>query len=104
MYQHLKTMTREEIVEELAESIFQYSSTLDEMPLNTNWLCDTIHAEVSELVVAKIKSRTIVRGRQFDEIFFNVDRKEIKDWANKGLGVPTYSPATKQAVEQRDDD
>ena len=95
-------MTREEIVEELAESIFQYSSTLDEMPLNTNWLCDTIHTEVSELVMAKIKSRTIARGRQVDEIF-NVDRKEITDWSNKGLGLPTYSPATKQAVEQRHD-
>ena len=71
------------------------------MPLNCNWLMDKLHEEVEVAVIAKGKSRTI-NAKGFEEIF-NTERKEITDWSNKGLGLPTYSPATKQAVEQRHD-
>jgi len=52
-------MTREEIVEELAESIYQYSSCLDEMKPNTDYLLQAIDAEVRIAVDKKIDSRRI---------------------------------------------
>ena len=52
-------MTREEIVEELAESIYQYSSCLDEMKPNTDYLLQTIDADVRIAVDKKIDSRRI---------------------------------------------
>tara|TARA_Y100000004_G_C8702697_1_gene322357 strand:- start:309 stop:470 length:162 start_codon:yes stop_codon:yes gene_type:complete len=52
-------MTREEIVEEIAESIYQYSSCLDEMKPNTDHLLQTIEAEVRLAVDKKINSRRI---------------------------------------------
>ena len=52
-------MTREEIVEELAESIYQYSSCLDEIKPNTDYLLKMIDEEVRTAVNEKVKSRTI---------------------------------------------
>ena len=52
-------MTREQIVEDLAESISQYSSCLEEVAENTDFLLNKICDEVRELVTAKVKSRTI---------------------------------------------
>ncbi len=59
MYQHLKTMTREEIVEELAEGIYQYSSCIEEIVENTNNFLETLCHEVREAVVEKVKSRYV---------------------------------------------
>ena len=52
-------MTREEIVEELAESIFQYSSCLDEIRPNTDYLLEAISSDVRVLVAKKVESRRI---------------------------------------------
>ena len=52
-------MTREEIVEELAESIYQYSSCLEEKKPNTDYLLQAIDAEVRMAVDKKIDSRRI---------------------------------------------
>ena len=52
-------MTREEIVEELAESIYQYSSCIEEIEENTDFLLVKVCEEVRELVTDKVKSRAI---------------------------------------------
>ena len=52
-------MTREEIVEELAEGIFQYSSCIEEIVENTNSFLPNICEEVRELVMEKVESRSI---------------------------------------------
>ena len=93
-------MTKEEIAEELAESVFQYSSTLDEMPLNLNWLMDSLHREVEMELKAKIKSRTIDMGENNTELSDYQPKKEwektlddlfdadaIQRFRNKGLGI-----------------
>ena len=59
MYQHLKTMTREEIVEEIAEGIYQYSSCIEEVIEQTNWSLIKISDDVKELVQEKVVSRSI---------------------------------------------
>ncbi len=52
-------MTKEEIVEEIAEGIYQYSSCLEEISLNTNQFLGVISDEVRELVMEKVVSRSI---------------------------------------------
>ena len=52
-------MTREEIVEELAEGIFQYSSCIEEIVENTIDFMHNIHEEVVESVIEKVESRSI---------------------------------------------
>ena len=52
-------MTREEIVEELAEGIYQYSSCIEEIVENTNYHLANICDEVRDLVHKKVISRTI---------------------------------------------
>ncbi len=59
MYQHLKTMTKEEIVEELAEGIFQYSGCIEEVVENTIEHMGKIYDEVRESVQKKVISRSI---------------------------------------------
>ncbi len=59
MYRHLKTMTREEIVEELAEGIFQYSSCIEEVVENTIEHMGKIYDEVRQSVQEKVVSRSI---------------------------------------------
>ena len=59
MYQHLKKMTREEIVEELAEGIFQYSSCIEEVVENTIEHMGKIYDEARESVQEKVLSRSI---------------------------------------------
>ena len=52
-------MTKEEIVEELAEGIYQYSSCIEEIVENTNNFLETLCHEVREAVVEKVKSRYV---------------------------------------------
>ena len=52
-------MTKEEIVEELAEGIFQYSSCIEEIVENANSFLPNICEEVRELVMEKVESRSI---------------------------------------------
>ena len=52
-------MTKEEIVEELAEGIFQYSSCIEEVVENTLDHIDSIYAEVKKSVMKKVISRSI---------------------------------------------
>ena len=52
-------MTREEIVEDLAESIYQYSNCIEEIEDNTDFLLAKICEEVRGLVTEKVKSRAI---------------------------------------------
>ena len=59
MYQPLKIMTKEEIVEEIAEGIFQYSSCIEEVVENTLDHIDSIYGEVKKSVMKKVVSRSI---------------------------------------------
>lgn len=52
-------MTREEIVEDLAESIYQYSNCIEEIEDNTDFLLAKVCDEVRELVTDKVKSRAV---------------------------------------------
>ena len=52
-------MTKEEIVEELAEGIFQYSSCIEEIVENTIDFMHNIHEEVVESVMEKVESRSV---------------------------------------------
>ena len=52
-------MTKEEIVEEIAEGIYQYSSCIEEIVENTNDHLANICNEVRDLVYKKVISRTI---------------------------------------------
>ena len=52
-------MTKEEIVEELAEGIYQYSNSIEEIVENTLDYMDTIYVEVRESVQKKVVSRSI---------------------------------------------
>ena len=52
-------MTKEEIVEELAEGIFQYSSCIEEIIENTIDFMHNIHEEVVESVIEKVESRSV---------------------------------------------
>jgi len=52
-------MTREEIVEDLAESIYQYSNCIEEIEDNTAFLLAKVCDEVRERVTEKVKSRAI---------------------------------------------
>ena len=52
-------MTREEIVEDLAESIYQYSNCIEEIEDNTDFLLAKVCEEVRELVTEKVKSRAV---------------------------------------------
>ncbi len=52
-------MTREEIVEELAEGIYLHSSCIEEIVENTDFLLAKVCDEVRGLVAEKVKSREI---------------------------------------------
>ena len=52
-------MTKEEIVEELAEGIFQYSSCIEEVVENTIEHMGNIYDEVRKSVQKKVISRSI---------------------------------------------
>jgi len=52
-------MTKDKIVEEIAEGIFQYSSCKEEIELNTIEYLAMICKAVRALVDDKVKSRTI---------------------------------------------
>ncbi len=52
-------MTKEEIVEEIAEGIFQYSECIESIFVNTNNFLTTISEEVRESVMKKVMSRSI---------------------------------------------
>ena len=52
-------MTKEEIVEEIAEGIYQYSSCLEEIIENTNHFLANIDISVRNLVHDKTMSRSI---------------------------------------------
>tara|TARA_Y100000310_G_C20070953_1_gene529352 strand:- start:232 stop:435 length:204 start_codon:yes stop_codon:yes gene_type:complete len=52
-------MTKEEIVEEIAEGIYQYSSCFEEVVLNTTEYMSAICSEVRESVQEKVVSRSI---------------------------------------------
>ena len=52
-------MTKEEIIEEIAEGIVQYSNCLEEVELNTVECLADICKEVRKSVEAKTESRTI---------------------------------------------
>ena len=52
-------MTKEEIVEELAEGIFQYSSSVEEIVKNTEYHMEILQGEVQEVVYDKVLSRSI---------------------------------------------
>ena len=52
-------MTKEEIVEEIAEGIYQYSSCIEEIVENTNDFLETLCYKVREAVVEKVKSRYV---------------------------------------------
>ena len=70
-------MTKEEIVEEIAEGIFQYSNSIEEIVGNTNTFLWEIKNEVRQLVVEKVKSRSI----QMDEsLYENFTPTEYLEW------------------------
>ena len=52
-------MTRQEIAEEIAEGIYQYSSCIEEVVENTTWSLTKISDDVKELVQEKVVSRSI---------------------------------------------
>jgi len=52
-------MTKEEIVEEIAEGIFQYSNCKEEIEINTVVFLGELCEQVRESVQEKVKSRTI---------------------------------------------
>ncbi len=52
-------MTKEEIVEELSEGIYQYSNSIEEIVENTLHYMDTIYVEVRESVQKKVVSRAV---------------------------------------------
>ena len=77
-------MTKEEIVEEIAEGIFQYSNSIEEIVGNTNTFLWEIKNEVRELVVEKVKSRSI----QMDEsLCENFTPTEYLEWQ---LGIKRF--------------
>lgn len=65
-------MTREEIVEEIAESIYQYSGCVEEIVENTEYFLSVLRKDVKEVVHDKVLAKSI-------------DRDEA-DKALKGLG------------------
>ncbi len=74
-------MTKEEILEEIAEGIFEYSNSIEEIVGNTNTFLWDMQSEVRQLVVEKVKSRSI----QMDEsLYENFTPLEYLKWQ---LGV-----------------
>ena len=66
-----KTMNREEIVEELAEGIFQYSSSIEEIVKNTENFLATLAEDVQVAVHDKVLSRSIDKeevNKNFEEL------------------------------------
>jgi hypothetical protein len=61
-------MTKEEIIEEIAEGIFQYSNCQEEIELNTIEYLADICKEVRESVNAKVKSRTAVYSIKWQQV------------------------------------
>ena len=53
-------MTKEEIIEEIAEGIFQYSNCEEEIELNTVGYLSDICKEVRQSVTSKVESRRIM--------------------------------------------
>ena len=54
-------MTRGEIVEELAESIYQYSSCIEEIVENTEYFLSVLRKDVQEVVHDKVLAKSINR-------------------------------------------
>ena len=61
-------MTKEEIVEEIAEGIYQHSSCLEEIIENTNHFLANICDEVRDLVHKKVISRSIDPNKRIKKI------------------------------------
>jgi hypothetical protein len=52
-------MTKEEIVEELAEGIYQYSNSIEEIVKNTEYFLATLAEDVQVVVHDKVLSRSL---------------------------------------------
>ena len=64
-------MTREEIAEELAEGIFQYSSCIEEIVKNTEYFLAKLAEDVQVVVHDKVLSRSIDKeevNKNFEEL------------------------------------
>ena len=51
-------MDREEIVEAIAESLYQYSACIEEIVENTAELCEKLNEDIRGLVQLKVESRS----------------------------------------------
>lgn len=64
-------MTKEEIVEEIAEGIFQYSGCIEEIVKNTEYFLATLAEDVQVVVHDKVLSRSIDKeevNKNFEEL------------------------------------
>jgi len=64
-------MTKEEIVEEIAEGIFQYSGCIEEIVKNTEYFLAKLAEDVQVVVHDKVLSRSIDKeevNKNFEEL------------------------------------